>query len=77
MTIPNVLHNSTNHKSVKDTVKFFSGDWAAFTELFMTNYALEEDKYDVILSCETIYNSENHDKLYQVFKQCLKKDGIG
>ncbi|XP_011300889.1 histidine protein methyltransferase 1 homolog [Fopius arisanus] len=77
LTIPNVTLNSTDDNAVKENCRFYSGDWAAFSELFSNKYLLEEQKYDFILSSETIYNAENHEKLYQVFKKCLKKDGIG
>ncbi|XP_015122438.1 histidine protein methyltransferase 1 homolog [Diachasma alloeum] len=77
VTIPNILLNLKDRDLLKENCRFFSGDWAAFTELFCEKFPREEGKYDVILSSETIYNSENHEKLYQVFKRCLKEDGVG
>ncbi|XP_063974620.1 histidine protein methyltransferase 1 homolog [Diachasmimorpha longicaudata] len=76
VTIPNVLLNSTAQESLEKKCKFFSGDWAAFTDLF-SEKSSRDGKYDVIVSSETIYNSDNHEKLYQVFKKCLKADGVG
>lgn len=66
MTIPNVKLN------VKDisSCKFFSGDWQSFTELLT-----EKSQFDYILTSETIYNTKNYDKLHNVFKQLLKKNG--
>lgn len=33
-------------------------------------------RYDVILTAETIYNTENYSKLHDVFKTTLAEDGI-
>ena len=35
----------------------------------------EEDKFDLILTSETIYNEENQSKLVSIFKNFLKTDG--
>ena len=34
-----------------------------------------ENRFDLILSSETIYNEENYGKLLHLFKRCLAKDG--
>lgn len=49
---------------------FFSGDWDSFREL-----TEKDDKYDVILTSETIYNPENYLKLLRFFKSRLSPDG--
>lgn len=49
---------------------FYSGDWSCFEKL-----TAEDDKYDVILTSETIYNPENYSKLLNFFKTRLKSDG--
>lgn len=36
----------------------------------------EESKFDMILASETIYNTENYDKLLNIFTSCLKPDGV-
>lgn len=74
MTIPNVLLNLDDKNSIKNKTKFYSGDWEEFTKYF--NNKNTNEKYDIILSSETIYNSENHKKLYQVFKNLLNDNGI-
>lgn len=38
---------------------------------------IKDYKYDFILSSETIYNVDNHQKIYEIFKNHLKNDGIG
>ncbi|KFB39817.1 AGAP009532-PA-like protein [Anopheles sinensis] len=50
-------------------VKFFSGDWGSFTENF-------DEKYDLILTSETIYSTQNYGKLLQLFDRKLEPDGI-
>ncbi|XP_058178960.1 histidine protein methyltransferase 1 homolog [Anopheles ziemanni] len=50
-------------------VKFFSGDWGSFTD----NY---DEKYDIILTSETIYSTQNYGKLLQLFDRKLEADGI-
>nr|XP_012140462.1 PREDICTED: histidine protein methyltransferase 1 homolog [Megachile rotundata] len=70
ITVPNVLLNFEDRLSVLKRCKFFSGDWESFTKL-------ESEKYDLIFTSETIYNPDNHRKLYEVFKQRLSQNGIG
>lgn len=49
---------------------FYSGDWDSFRKL-----TAAEEKYDVILTSETIYNPQNYRKLINFFKERLKPDG--
>jgi len=72
VTIPNVLLNidddAQQEQKHLDKLKFFSGDWASL-----------EDKlgsYDIVLTSETIYSSENYNKLLNIFKTVLKKKGV-
>uniref|UniRef100_A0A182IWV6 protein-histidine N-methyltransferase n=1 Tax=Anopheles atroparvus TaxID=41427 RepID=A0A182IWV6_ANOAO len=51
------------------TVKFFSGDWGSFTDNF-------DEKYDLILTSETIYSTGNYGKLLELFDRKLETDGI-
>ncbi|KAG8234060.1 hypothetical protein J437_LFUL013556 [Ladona fulva] len=78
VTYPNVLLNTTGktEEELKKISKFFMGDWASFVELLLKEVESEEDKYDVILSSETIYNAENHWKLLLVLKKLLKHTGV-
>ena len=54
-----------------ESFKFFSGDWADFT-----NKTSNSEKYDVILTSETIYNIENYAKLLDLFRIRLKENGL-
>lgn len=76
VTIPNVLLNFDDRESVLKRCQFFCGDWASFAKLRSWNEH-EFVRYDLILTSETIYNPDNHKKLYEVFKQRLKEDGVG
>lgn len=74
VTIPNVILNLGDQVVNIGKVKFYSGDWKSFLSLILEN---SNEKYDFIFTCETIYNSDNHNKLYQVFKEKLKFGGLG
>nr|SVE83866.1 EOG090X0C09 [Daphnia pulex] len=64
-TIPNVIFNNPD---LKDRAKFFAGDWGPLLHKL--------DKYDIILTSETIYNPENYGKLIRIFEETLKKSGL-
>lgn len=74
-TIPNILLNIPEEKrsEIKTRCKFFAGDWGSFLNLINGNI---EHKYDFILTSETIYNPQNYDKIYKIFKDTLKPSGI-
>lgn len=71
-TIPNVVLSCEERELINDFLKcqFFSGDWSSFNEL-----TSNEEKYDIILTSETIYNPENYRKLIDFFKSRLATDG--
>lgn len=46
---------------------FISGDWGDF------NY---NTQFDIILSADTIYNTNNYDKIYNILKNYLKQGGV-
>ena len=74
ITIPNVLLNVPSTEETE--TRFFSGDWQSLEENFLSKEITEEsDKFDLILTSETIYNQENQSKLVSIFKQFLKRDG--
>ncbi|XP_062549303.1 histidine protein methyltransferase 1 homolog [Armigeres subalbatus] len=50
-------------------VEFFSGDWSSFVDHV-------EHQYDVIVTSETIYSSDNYAKLINLFKKKLKPTGV-
>lgn len=77
ITMPNVLLNYKD--TLKDDEKlnllqtesnFYAGDWSHFAEL-----TKDLEKYDIILTSETIYNIENQQKLLDTFQTRLKSDG--
>lgn len=71
VTIPNVLMNTDNceHEMIS-RCRFYSGDWTSYIEA-----TGNEDKFDIILTSETIYNPANYDKIIQVLSTKLKSDG--
>uniref|UniRef100_A0A182VV14 protein-histidine N-methyltransferase n=1 Tax=Anopheles minimus TaxID=112268 RepID=A0A182VV14_9DIPT len=50
-------------------VKFYSGDWGSFTDKY-------QQKYDLILTSETIYSTKNYSKLLALFDRKLEADGV-
>ncbi|KAJ8682822.1 hypothetical protein QAD02_018614 [Eretmocerus hayati] len=72
-TIPNVILNCDKLDTVTKRCQFYCGDWESFVNLIGND---ESEEYDYILSSETIYNPNNYPKLYQIFKQKLRKNGI-
>ncbi|XP_023245560.1 histidine protein methyltransferase 1 homolog isoform X2 [Copidosoma floridanum] len=73
VTIPNVMINSNRESAEK--CSFYCGDWKSFENLISKDS--NNKRYDYIFTSETIYNSDNHQKLYNIFKRTLKSDGIG
>ncbi|KAJ9584385.1 hypothetical protein L9F63_021279 [Diploptera punctata] len=69
-TIPNMILNCAELQDMVST-RFFSGDWTSFVQLLEK----ENNKYDCILTSETIYNPDNHAKLLNVFNNCLHNHG--
>lgn len=53
--------------------RFFMGDWAGLVDLL--DFKSNDDKYDLILTSETIYAEESHTKLYTTIKNSLKQGG--
>ncbi|XP_049873388.1 histidine protein methyltransferase 1 homolog isoform X2 [Pectinophora gossypiella] len=72
VTIPNVLLNCDDEDIEFELTrcKFYSGDWASFNQKLP-----DTEFYDLILTCETIYNPSNYGKLIDLFLQRLTKDG--
>lgn len=83
-TIPNVLLNvkyenaseNSQLESIKSHCKFYSGDWSSFLRVTDNDFKSENEKFDFIFTCETIYNAHNYAKLCEVFKKRLKRNGI-
>lgn len=66
---------------------FFSGDWGSMSEVLVsgceknavpegTRDGCLDEKFDLILTSETIYNPECHLKLLHLLTTCLKEDGL-
>ncbi|XP_050351199.1 histidine protein methyltransferase 1 homolog [Nymphalis io] len=72
-TIPNVLLNMEEEQIDQETKnsKFYSGDWASFDQLLE-----ESEKFDIILTSETLYNLKNYDKLIALFQHRINDEGI-
>ncbi|XP_064100587.1 histidine protein methyltransferase 1 homolog isoform X3 [Macrobrachium nipponense] len=89
VAIPNVLLNSTdisvledgNPETFGETIQevtskscYYSGDWGELDKLFASKMETDH-KFDLILTSETIYNQECHEKLLTLMTNNLKKDG--
>lgn len=76
--MPNVLLNCKDTLTDDEKIEqlstecsFYAGDWSHFTEL-----TKNLEKYDLILTSETIYNINNQQKLLDTLKERLKASGI-
>eukprot|EP00826_Nyctotherus_ovalis_P059782 TRINITY_DN8344_c0_g4_i1.p1 TRINITY_DN8344_c0_g4~~TRINITY_DN8344_c0_g4_i1.p1 ORF type:complete len:259 (-),score=64.05 TRINITY_DN8344_c0_g4_i1:125-880(-) len=71
-TLPCVLHNIASNGLNKDEVlpnaNFVSGDWSELP-------AKIGDTFDLILTSETIYNTEYYESLHSALEKMLKKEG--
>lgn len=54
--------------------RFFSGEWSEFCELVLTSGNVFE-RYDLILTSETIYNPDYYGPLHQTLLRLLHKNG--
>lgn len=54
--------------------RFFSGEWSEFCKLVLNSEKFFE-KYDLILTSETIYNPDYYSTLHQTFLRLLNKKG--
>lgn len=52
---------------LKDKFSFIDGDWSNF------NY---KNKFDLILSADTLYSVSNYDKIYEILRNYLNKNGV-
>ncbi|XP_016987686.1 histidine protein methyltransferase 1 homolog [Drosophila rhopaloa] len=78
ITYPNILLNADESLTEDEKLEFldnhttlYAGDWSHFAHL-----TKEVEKYDLILTSETIYNIENQQKLLETLADRLKPDGI-
>lgn len=54
--------------------QFFSGEWSEFCKLVLSSEKIFE-KYDLILTSETIYNPDYYGPLHKTFLRLLDKNG--
>ena len=72
VTIPNALLN----KNSNSVARYFCGDWESLEKNILSQEVKDEtQKFDLILTSETIYNIENQQKLISIFKNFTKVEG--
>lgn len=71
ITIPNVLVNTKSISKLKEKCRFYSGDWSNYI-----SKTANDEKFDFILTSETIYNVQNYEKLIECIKTKLKPTGV-
>ncbi|XP_021940099.1 histidine protein methyltransferase 1 homolog isoform X3 [Zootermopsis nevadensis] len=78
VTIPNVKMNTSELQKdgTVSSSRFFAGDWKDFADLMSAELSENKNRYDFILTSETIYNPNNQRKLLAIFKECLKPGGV-
>ncbi|KAK7070655.1 Histidine protein methyltransferase 1, partial [Halocaridina rubra] len=73
-------NNSSYDRALSElfaNASFYSGDWAEFERLLSNNskHIDESLKFDLILTSETIYNTECHEKLLSLITNSVKQNG--
>jgi hypothetical protein len=78
VTLPNVMVNMSQlqQDEIVPSSRFFAGDWKDFAGFISVELSANKNKYDYILTSETIYNPDNYRKLLAVFKECLRPGGV-
>ncbi|KAI0208910.1 Histidine protein methyltransferase 1 [Lamellibrachia satsuma] len=77
VTYHNVRLNSPHSSDVTQKCRFFSGDWASVDQVLQRDIAGEDgNRYDIILTSETIYSTDSHLKLHQTMRELLKSTGV-
>ncbi|KAL6074876.1 Histidine protein methyltransferase 1 [Balamuthia mandrillaris] len=68
----NLVSLTDSHKQFfkERDIRFFAGDWQLLETM------IEKQSYDMILTSETIYNTQNLAKLYSLIKHALKPSGV-
>lgn len=69
ITKPNLKLNQVENEERQ--VRLFSGDWLDFSARMES----EKQKYDLILTSETIYQEDNYHKLTRLFQHLLSEKG--
>ncbi|CAH1785991.1 unnamed protein product [Owenia fusiformis] len=85
ITVPNIIINTAdeNETDIRETInktcKLYSGDWESVTDLLLkeiNDTNMSTDKYDIILTSETIYSIESQPKLHRALQSLLQPDGV-
>lgn len=66
-----MIANVENVSKLKEKCRFYSGDWNNYVEK-----TKNDEKFDYILTSETIYNVQSYEKIINVLKTKLKLNGI-
>ncbi|KAG8183815.1 hypothetical protein JTE90_027740 [Oedothorax gibbosus] len=77
VTAPNVILNTIEEEktSVSKKCQFICGDWQQMKHKYFCGKQ-KNNKYDYIITSETLYEKCNHRKLLDLMKAALKLDGI-
>ncbi len=78
LTIPNVLLNAPETEEDGGTTpvtRFISGDWADLFSEGDEKSLLKPQRYDLILTSETIYSLDSQPKLLSLLDHCLSEGG--
>ena len=54
-------------KVLESKVSLFYGDWS--------DIPIPSNHFDLVITCETIYNQENYPKLASLMEKCINPDG--
>ena len=71
VTIPNYLVNIKSHPTLKCQTKFISGPW----ETMCNSIVDEKERFDLVLTSETIYNTSHYSHLLEIFDYALTRHG--
>ncbi|XP_078001017.1 histidine protein methyltransferase 1 homolog [Glandiceps talaboti] len=75
VTIPNVVLNCKTLTGRPLRCKFMSGDWQQVEDMLSKTLNEDDNKFDIILTSETIYNVDSHDSLHSIMSSLLKSTG--
>lgn len=67
VTIPNAVLNSSDCAGQIERCRFFAGDWSHYVQQHATI-----EHFDLIVTCETIYNLANNQKIIDALRRMLR-----
>lgn len=75
LTIPNAIANF-DAEFLSSRVRFFGGSWNSMNDFLRKNKEEGQNlEFDVILSSETIYNTEYLEDFINLVDSCLSRNG--